>query len=102
MKLIYTHENPLMVAHAKNLLEQQGLQVILKNEYARGGIGDIAALDTWQEVWVANDRDYATAVEIIKSAAQVPPVSHWHCDNCGEENAGSFETCWNCQNERPV
>ncbi len=101
MKLIYTHENPMLVAHAKNLLQQQGLEVIIKNEFARGAAGDIAVLDTWPEVWVLNDRDYATAVEIVKSATCPPSASHWVCDNCGEENAGSFEHCWNCQNERP-
>ncbi len=101
MKLVYTHENPLMVAQAKNLLELQGLEVILKNEFARGALGEISTLDAWQEVWVVKDKDYLPAIEIIKSANKVAPVSHWLCAECGEENSGSFEHCWNCQHERP-
>ena len=38
MKLIYTHENSFLVSNIKNIVENQGLSVFLKNEYA--GLGN--------------------------------------------------------------
>lgn len=97
MKLIYTHENLVLVVHAKNLLEQQGLPAILKNEFARGAVGDISALSAWPEVWVMNDADYDAAVKIIREAVMESHSGSWTCTTCNEENDGSFDFCWSCE-----
>jgi len=101
MKLVYTHENPLLVANVKNLLEQQGIAVILKNEFARGAMGEISTLDTWPELWITSDDDYAHALEIVKSNTNSGSTNHWTCAFCSEENDSSFDLCWNCQKMRP-
>ncbi|HBY87015.1 MAG TPA: hypothetical protein DEO86_14205, partial [Colwellia sp.] len=36
MKLIYTNENTFLVNNAKNILENQNIEVTLKNEFASG------------------------------------------------------------------
>lgn len=100
MKLIYTHENLVLVVHAKNLLEQQGLHTTIKNEFARGAVGDISALSAWPEVWVMNDDDYASAVKIISEANMENNSESWVCKSCNEENEGSFDFCWNCETDR--
>jgi hypothetical protein len=100
MKLIYTHENLVLVVHAQNLLEQQGLRTAIKNEFARGAVGDISALSAWPEVWVMNDDDYDTAVKIIREAVMDSSATGWVCKTCNEENEGSFEFCWNCEEDR--
>lgn len=100
MKLIYTHENLILVVHAKNLLEQQGLLVTLKNEFARGAVGDISALSAWPEVWVMNDEDYEAAVKIIREATVDNSPESWVCKTCNEENDGSFDFCWNCEGDK--
>lgn len=99
MKLIYTHENLVLVAHAQNLLEQAGLRTTIKNEFARGAVGDISALSAWPEVWVMNDDDYDAGVDIIRQAVDKSSVS-WVCPSCNEENDGSFDFCWNCETEK--
>jgi hypothetical protein len=99
MKLIYTSENRLLVSNAKNILENAGISAILKNEFASGGLGDLAALDTWLEVWVANDEDYDQAVETLKSTLSTKNATEWVCTNCREVNAASFDFCWNCEKE---
>ena len=99
MKLIYTSENRLLVSNAKNILENAGIAAILKNEFASGGLGDLAALDTWLEVWVANDEDYDKAILTLKLALQAKDSSEWVCSNCHEVNAASFDFCWNCEKE---
>ena len=99
MKLIYTHENSFLVSNIKNIVENAGLPVFLKNEFLGGGSGDLAPLDTWVELWVANDSDYEQAVAIIDDFQNAEPKSDWPCPSCGEMNADSFEFCWNCNKE---
>ncbi|QBG37027.1 DUF2007 domain-containing protein [Litorilituus sediminis] len=73
---------------------------ITKNEYAHGAIGEIAAFDTWPELWLVNESDLAAANAIIESSKQ-QSNSQWQCQNCQEFNADSFELCWQCQQEKP-
>lgn len=100
MKLIYTHENRLLVSNAQNILENAGIAVTLKNEYAGGASGDLSFLNTWLELWVINDEDYDKATHSIKAALNSTNDSEWMCSSCNETNSASFELCWNCQEEK--
>ncbi len=55
MKLIYTNENTFLVNNIKNILENNGFTVTIKNEYVSGAAGDLAPFDTWLELWLIND-----------------------------------------------
>ena len=83
----------------KNIVENAGLSVFLKNEFAGGGSGDLAPQDTWVELWVVNDADYGQAMSIIENFQTSDSKTDWLCQSCGEENSGSFEFCWNCEKE---
>lgn len=100
MKLIYTNENRLLVSNVKNILENAGVPAVLKNEFASSGLGDLAALDTWLEVWVSNDEDYEKAINILNLTLSTKNTDEWVCSKCHEVNAASFDFCWNCENER--
>lgn len=99
MKMVYTNENLFLVGNAKNILEADGVEVIVKNEFAQGAIGEISAFDSWPQLWVLNDTDYEHALTIIKNASGKDHASEWICSNCNESNDASFEVCWKCQNE---
>ncbi len=99
MKLIYTHENRILVSNAQNILENAGIAVTLKNEFAGGGSGDLSFLATWVEVWVINDEDYDAAIDVIKLSLNNNSAQDWICNSCNETNAASFDLCWNCQQE---
>ncbi|MBU2115180.1 MAG: DUF2007 domain-containing protein, partial [Gammaproteobacteria bacterium] len=43
MKKIYTHDNAFIVHNVKNLVEAQGIEVFLKNEFAQGAVGEVSA-----------------------------------------------------------
>lgn len=62
MKRVYTHSNPSMVGLAKSMLENSGLEVMLKNEFLNSGIPPYNAD---QELWVLDDGDYDTALELL-------------------------------------
>lgn len=99
MKLIYTHENRLLVNNAQNILENAGIPIAIKNEYAAGASGDLSFLNTWLELWVVNDEDYSKAIETLDAALANSNNREWTCGNCDELNAASFDICWNCQQE---
>lgn len=97
MKLVYSDENHLMANNIKNILEARGIDVILKNEFAQGAIGEISAFDAWPELWVVNEEDFKKAKEIVLMSTQDSQRADWFCRQCKESNAASFEICWNCQ-----
>ena len=99
MKLIYTHENGFLVSNIKNIIENSGLSVELKNEFLSGGSGDLAPQDTWVELWVVNDADYDKAMNIINHFNRSTDKPDWICSSCGEKHSSSFEFCWHCQND---
>ncbi len=100
MKLLYTSVNPMLVGNVRNLVENAGIEVRMKNEYAQGGIGDLSPLDAWPELWVVDDADYDRAMQIIDSITADEDATPWVCERCGEQNDASFDYCWNCQGER--
>ena len=100
MKMVYTHENRMIVCNAKNILEAQGIEVVIRNEFSSSAIGEISAFDVWVEVWVKNDADYSRAFNILETSLSLENAAEWVCSQCSEENDASFEVCWNCQHER--
>ncbi len=79
----------------KNLLEEQGIECTIRNEFSAGGACDLAPFETWPELWVVDDRDEDRAQLIIQQLQQAADKEIC-CPQCGEVNAGSFKLCWNC------
>lgn len=103
MKKIYTHENRMIVWDVKNVLEAEGFQCIVKNEYAAGAMGDLSPIDVWPELWLCEDCQYEAATRLLKAKYEYPPPrSEWICQSCHEKNIGSFELCWNCGDNDPA
>ncbi|MHA7878879.1 MAG: putative signal transducing protein [Saccharospirillum sp.] len=101
MILVYTHPNHFAVNQVKSLLEARGIRCQMRNEFAVGGLGEIAPIDAWPELWLEQDDDYQTAQAIIDRDARAADGDDWFCGHCGERNAASFEVCWACHRERP-
>lgn len=102
MKLIYTHENRLLVSNVQNILENAGIAATLKNEFVGSASGDLSFLSTWPEVWILNENDYDQAMHLVNTVLNNEPSSEWTCNQCHENNAASFDLCWNCQKENVV
>ena len=100
MRMVYTNENRFIVGNAKNILEINGLDVVLRNEHASSAIGEVSAFDSWVELWVRKDTDYDRACEIIQTSLSKEGAQEWVCALCTEKNDASFEICWNCQTEK--
>ena len=96
MKLVYTHENKILVENIKNILELEGVSSELKNVFSSGAAGELSTLDSWPEIWV-DERFYERAITVVKSVEDTPGEVEWECQACGEMNAQSFQFCWKCQ-----
>ena len=101
MKLVYSHENQFIVGNIKNLIEAENINVFIKNEFAKGALGETAAFDCWPEVWVYDDEDYQKAIDVVASVEAKQAEIDWVCHQCDEKNDPSFEVCWHCNNEMP-
>ncbi|AWF83007.1 hypothetical protein BTJ40_20500 [Microbulbifer sp. A4B17] len=100
MKLIYTHENRLLVELVKSRLEVAGIKTRLKNEYAQGATGELAPNQVWPELWLERDRDLERAQQVLAEAEV--EQKNWLCTACGEDNGAAFDFCWQCGRSRPT
>ncbi|MEJ2042768.1 MAG: DUF2007 domain-containing protein [Reinekea sp.] len=96
---IYSHPLLYQVVNVQNLLKLNGIESMVRNEYAGGAAGDLAI--TWVELWLMREQDQEAALKIIEQVAGADQTEDWFCSRCGEANNGSFELCWNCQKESP-
>ncbi len=99
MKMIYTRENRFFVANARNILEANNFDIVVKNEFVSSAIGEVSPFDSWVELWLRNDSDYDRACDVINNALSKEGDAEWVCAACHETNDASFELCWNCQTD---
>lgn len=98
MKKVYASQDRLMLGHLKNVLVNEGLECITKNEHLTGVMGEIPLNECWLEIWVTEDANYDRAKEIIDRALTSGPSTgpEWECSGCGEKHDSQFTECWNC------
>ncbi|MBN7824165.1 DUF2007 domain-containing protein [Bowmanella dokdonensis] len=98
---VFASEDRFLVWQVRQLLEDRNIPCFIKNEFAIGGAGDLSPFDCWPEVWITDDGWLPRAKEIIHRWQKELGVGQdWYCPGCGEENAGSFDLCWHCAQER--
>ena len=102
MKMVYTHPNPVVVAQSRSAVELAGIECIVRNEYAGGGIGELAPIDTWPELWVVSDSDFSKAKRLLEQLHSRTTVDEWTCGRCGATSPATFELCWQCAAERAL
>ena len=96
MKKLFTHENRMIVYNMKNLLQGEGIETILKNEFSGGGVGDLPAFDIWPEIWIRDEAQFVKAQSILHDVNDTSKAAAWFCRGCQESNDASFGICWNC------
>ena len=96
MKKLYTHENRMIIFNLKNVLEREGIESVVMNEYSSGGAGDLATFDTWPEVWVEDESQFDRAEALLNQIVFNPGDDFWFCRGCQEKNDVAFKLCWNC------
>jgi hypothetical protein len=95
MKKVLTHENRMILFNMKNLLQGEGIDCVVVNEFAAGAAGDLPAFDTWPELWV-RDEELPQAQSIVQGVSSARDAEPWRCRGCREVNDAAFRICWNC------
>jgi hypothetical protein len=97
MKRIASAESLAEIGHYRNMLEQQGIACLIRNEQLSGALGEVPFLACLPELWVIDDADSARAEAILAELRrETEGGSSWRCPNCEELNEAQFAACWNC------
>ncbi|HEU5178921.1 MAG TPA: DUF2007 domain-containing protein [Burkholderiales bacterium] len=91
MKRVLGSWNQTVVYHARNLLQAQGIEALVRNATLSSALGELPPTET--ELWVMNDADLPRAQEILSAAPA--GGAEWTCE-CGERLAPQFTQCWKC------
>lgn len=97
---LFTHENRLIVFNLKNLLQQQGIETQVRNEYSAGAAGDLAPHEVWPELWLIDEQHETTARALVAELT-TPTQKDWTCPQCGEQLSAAYDYCWQCQTQHP-
>lgn len=99
MKRVYTSESAAMAWHMCNVLQQQEISAVVKNDKLYSVAGEVPFIECMTEVWVVKDLDFQRAERIIRELETQPdvPGPDWICRKCGEDNTYSYAICWSCE-----
>lgn len=97
MKRVASAESLAEIGHFRNVLEQNGIRCIVKNEQLSGALGEVPFLECMPELWVVRDGDLGRAEELLKALRRDETGgAAWQCPQCSEQNESQFAACWNC------
>jgi hypothetical protein len=84
----------------RDWLERNGLQVLVRGDLVSVA-GQIPFPEAWPTVWVPEpEKELADeAMRLFRGPRLVRDP--WTCPSCGEVNEPSFDSCWQCETERP-
>lgn len=102
MKRVYASDVLAEVKHYQNLLDEAGIDCVLRNEQLAGALGEVPFLECQPELWVPDDAQARAEALIAEQRALVPgDAEAWRCARCGELNEPQFGACWRCGGEAP-
>lgn len=93
MKRVFSSYNQTAVYHARNLLENEGIETLVRNAILSSAMGELPPAECQAELWIVNDADVRRAEQIL--SAKQPTGPDWVC-SCGETLAPQFTQCWRC------
>lgn len=91
MKKMVASNNVALIGFYKTLLEDNGIETIIKNYYLTSGTGDLPPQDVVPELWIIDDEKLSAAKALLRVEKGEPWVSQ-----CGEKIDGQFGQCWKC------
>ena len=103
MKKIYENLDFTRVGYFESILNEAGIETLVKNTGASGLMGEVPIGQAYPELWIVNDAAYDEALKILEPyyRAIKESAKEWKCE-CGETIDGSFGECWNCGASAPV
>jgi hypothetical protein len=93
----FSHQERPMAAMLKDILVQEGIECILRNDQLASAIGEIPFIECLPELWVIDDEVYPRARTLLNAWLKAPPEGPvWLCPQCHERCDAHFGACWSC------
>ena len=92
MKRVFSSFNQTAVYHARNLLQTEGIEVLVRNAMLSSAMGELPPAECQMELWVVDDADAIRAQDVLQKTISGP---EWTCA-CGEKLGPQFTQCWRC------
>ncbi len=91
-----------LAAMFKELLNNEGVDCLLRNEQLFSALGEIPFTECYPELWVIDDEVYPRAKTLLGHwlAKQDLASANWICPVCKEQLEGQFDACWSCGSPR--
>ncbi|MBN1957117.1 MAG: DUF2007 domain-containing protein [Desulfuromonadales bacterium] len=88
----------LQAAMLKEILAEEGIECVLRNDQLSSAIGEIPFIECSPELWVIDDEAYPRAKVFLENWLKNDPTEEedWTCASCGEQCAAQFGACWSC------
>ncbi len=82
----------------RDILAQEGIECILRNEQLASATGEIPFIECYPELWVVDDEVFPRAKMFLDAWLKSDPNTEppWLCPNCHELCDGHFGACWSC------
>ena len=90
--------DPIEASLLQGLLESEGVPAVVHGADLVGGYSGVPKVCDVRLLVPQRYRGNAIAV-LERYERERPGEAEWHCAACGERNAASFESCWNCGSE---
>jgi hypothetical protein len=90
-----------LVGRMQSLLESEGIETFLKNQYSSGVLGELPFVEIVPQLYIIEEKNIARARALLQAASvgaaqQTDSDSGWTCASCAEKSEGNFDSCWNC------
>jgi len=92
LKRVFSSYNQTAVYHARNLLQNAGIETLVRNAILSSAMGELPPAECQAELWILDDSDERRAQEIL---SQQVTGADWICA-CGETLGAQFTQCWRC------
>ena len=104
MKRLCSAHDHMLIGHLRQILENNAIRCVTKNEYLWGGVGELPPNECWPELWVLEDFQYEKAKALVDAVLSTSEKQGraWRCSDCDEPIEGQFTECWKCGNSRPL
>lgn len=103
MKELYTNMDSSRIGLYKSILDEAGIASYIQNENTAQLVNMISPIFQ-PTLCIVDDDRYDEAVALLKplNYNETSELPDWTCAKCSESNPGSFDVCWNCENEKTV
>ena len=97
---IYRGTDPIEANLLKGLLESEGIPAVVHGGDLVGGYSGVPKVCDVRLLVPERYRERSAGV-LERYARERPGEAEWRCRDCGELNAATFESCWNCGADQP-